>query len=122
VANSMDEIMHPGSGTNDPDFPHAPEGWTRQSAERIAKEEGLALNDDHWKVIYALQEYFHRHEEGLEVNVRELRDALDESFHAKGGSKYLFKLLPGGPIAQGCRLAGLEPPAGAVDKSFGSVE
>jgi tRNA 2-thiouridine synthesizing protein E len=35
--------------------------------------------------------------------------------------KYLYTLLPGGPIAQGCRLAGLKPPAGAVDQGFGSV-
>jgi tRNA 2-thiouridine synthesizing protein E len=33
----------------------------------------------------------------------------------------LFKLFPKGPIAQGCRLAGLEPPAGSVDLGFGSV-
>lgn len=122
MANSMDEIMHPGTAKTDPDFPHAPEAWTRQSAEKVATDEGITLTDDHWKAIYALQEYFDRHDGGLEVNVRELRDALDELFHAKGGAKYLYKLLPGGPIAQGCRLAGLEPPAGAVDKSFGSVE
>jgi tRNA 2-thiouridine synthesizing protein E len=30
-------------------------------------------------------------------------------------------LFPGGPLAQGCRLAGLEPPAGAFDPSYGSV-
>jgi tRNA 2-thiouridine synthesizing protein E len=114
--------MHPRAVQNDPEFPNAPEGWTRQTAEQVAQDEGLTMNDDHWKVIRALQEYFNRHQGGLEVNVRELRDALDETFHSKGGSKYLYKLLPGGPIAQGCRLAGLEPPPGAVDKSFGSVE
>jgi len=32
-----------------------------------------------------------------------------------------FWLLPGGPIAQDCRLARLKPPAGAIDVSFGSV-
>ncbi|WP_370738165.1 hypothetical protein [Solemya elarraichensis gill symbiont] len=29
--------------------------------------------------------------------------------------------MPGGPIALGCRLAGLPVPPGAVDKSFGSA-
>jgi hypothetical protein len=28
--------------------------------------------------------------------------------------------LPGGPVAQGCRIAGLTAPAGVTDKSFGS--
>ncbi|MGB5339763.1 MAG: sulfite reductase, partial [Gammaproteobacteria bacterium] len=36
--------------------------------------------------------------------------------------KYLYTLLPGGPVAQGCRLAGLEPPAGSQDAGFGSVQ
>jgi hypothetical protein len=35
-----------------------------------------------------------------------------------GLSGYLFS---GGPVAQGCRLAGLNAPAGAVDRGFGSV-
>lgn len=122
MANSRDDFMHPGAVQTDPDFPHAPQDWTRQSAEKVAEDEGLALTEDHWKVVRALQEYFDRHEGGLEINVRELRDALDEMFHGKGGSKYLYQLLPQGPIAQGSRLAGLEPPPGAVDKSFGSVE
>jgi hypothetical protein len=47
--------------------------------------------------------------------------ALDERFHHKGGMRYLYQLLPGGPVAQECRLAGLKAPAGAVDKGFGSV-
>ncbi|HEC06486.1 MAG TPA: sulfite reductase, partial [Thiolapillus brandeum] len=33
----------------------------------------------------------------------------------------LFSLFPGGPIAQGCRLAGLDMPRGAVDQGFGSI-
>ena len=42
-------------------------------------------------------------------------------FHIKGGMKYLYKLLPKGPISQGCALAGIENPAGNIDRSFGSV-
>jgi tRNA 2-thiouridine synthesizing protein E len=53
--------------------------------------------------------------------MRELQDALEEKFHHKGGMKYLFTLFPGGPVAQGCRLAGLKAPAGATDRGFGSV-
>lgn len=104
----------------DEHFPHAPPDWTRDAAVKVAQQEGLTLQEDHWAVIRGLQEFYDRHEVGT-VNLRELHDALDEKFHYKGGVKYLFTLLPGGPIAQGCRLAGLRPPGGAVDKSFGSV-
>jgi tRNA 2-thiouridine synthesizing protein E len=104
----------------DPNFPHAPAEWTRASAFDVAKSEGLTLGDDHWVLVRSLQEFFARHAEGT-INLRELSDALEERFHYKGGMKYLYTLFPGGPIAQGCRVAGLKPPAGAIDRSFGSV-
>jgi len=101
-------------------FPYAPSQWSEDEAATLAREEGLELSADHWNELRALQEYCSRHE-CSKYSVRELHDALDEKFHDKGGYKYLYKLFPGGPIAQGCRLAGLEPPAGAVDLGFGSV-
>jgi len=123
MANSMDEIMNPNiASTTDPEFPHAPRHWTRATAEQLAAEEGLELAADHWETVRALQDYFERHDQGRSVKVRELHDALDEHFHAKGGIKYLYEILPGGPVAQGCRLAGLDVPAGAADPSFGSVQ
>jgi TusE/DsrC/DsvC family sulfur relay protein len=120
AAEKWGDTGAPGAPAKDPDFPHAPEGWSRVSAEEMAGDAGLKLTQDHWEVFDALQEYCQRHE-CSKFSTRELHDALDERFHAKGGYKYLFGLFPGGPIAQGCRLAGLEPPAGAVDKGFGSV-
>src|SRR5574341_927751 len=47
--------------------------------------------------------------------------ALDEKFHRQGGIRRLYLLFPGGPVAQGCPLAGLKAPAGATDRGFGSV-
>jgi len=99
----------------------SPGAHDRQSAERAAREEGLELDADRWEAVLALQEYYARHED-VEINVRELHDALDERFHERGGMKYLYRLFPGGPVAQGCRVAGLIPPAGSLDPSFGSVQ
>lgn len=101
-------------------FPYAPPGWTQTFARAQAKEEGLELTDDHWQALRALQEYFARNQ-GARLNVRELRDALDEKFYRQGGTRYLYQLFPGGPVAQGCRIAGLKAPAGASDPGFGSV-
>ena len=120
MIGSRDDILHPGTNKTDAEFPSAPEQWTPDTARQIAAECELDLDDDHWAVIRALQEYYIRHDG--RVNVRELLDALDEKFHGKGGLKYLYRLLPGGPVAQGCALAGLQPPAGAVDRGFGSVQ
>lgn len=119
MPQTMRDIMNPGAATDDPDFPDAPEDWERADAESVAAADGLTLAEEHWEVIAALQQLFVRQDP---VNVRGLHDALDERFHGRGGLKYLYGLFPGGPVAQGCRLAGLHAPAGAVDKSFGSVQ
>jgi tRNA 2-thiouridine synthesizing protein E len=116
----MFDVMHPNlESEKDPGFPNAPQGWTKAQAQDLARDEGVEMREDHWEAIRALQRYFSTH---LTPHVRELHDALDEKFHTRGGIKYLYQILPGGPVAQGCRLAGLEPPAGAADRSFGSVQ
>jgi TusE/DsrC/DsvC family sulfur relay protein len=102
-------------------FPNAPADWSEKDAIEVAKQEKLELGEDHWEMVRALQEYFARHADAPMINKRELHDALEEKFHIKGGLRYLYKIFPGGPVAQGCRLAGLQVPEGAVDKAFGSV-
>ncbi len=118
MIETMDDILHPGNAARrDANFPDAPWDWSKDAASLAAADAGLVLNDEHWEVVHALQEYYARHEEG--IRLRELCDALEERFHARGGMKHLYRLLPGGPIMQGCLLAGLEPPA--ADKGFGNV-
>lgn len=110
-----------GSTSANVDFPFAPGGWQVSDAEQVARDEGLPMSDDLMELVGALQEYYAKHESN-EFRIRELTDALDELFYHKGGLKHLYRLAPGGPVAQGCRLAGLKAPAGAEDKSFGSVQ
>ncbi len=115
----MDSIH--GSSPTDPAFPHAPEGWTRDAAADTASAEGLSPSDDHWEVVRALQEYFARHDDAPNIILRELCDALEEKFHISGGMEHLYELFPGGPVSQGCRIAGLEPPPNITDPGVGSV-
>lgn len=101
------------------DFPHAPISWSPTLAEELAGREGLTLEPDHWEALRSMQTY---HAATETPKVRELLDALEERFHGRGGLKYLYTLFPGGPVAQGYRLAGLPVPPGAQDSSFGSVQ
>ncbi len=105
----------------DPDFPHAPLGWTREDAIAAAREESLTLTDVHWEAIRAMQGYYARHADDTTLTLRELHDALDEHFHHRGGLKYLYTVFPGGPIVQISRLGGLIAPTNAIDRNFGSV-
>lgn len=94
-------------------------GWTAERAGAAAAAEGLALTPAHQDVISVLQAAFVT--EGPARRARDLAKMLDEAFATAGGRKYLFELFPGGPVAQGCRLAGIPVPADATDASFGSV-
>lgn len=100
------------------DFGNAPHNWDMAAATQIADKSDIELTEDHWEAIKGLQEYFSKHEFSKR---RELVDALEEKFYTKGGMKYLYRLFPSGPVAQGCVIAGIQPPAGSIDQSFGSV-
>lgn len=100
-------------------FPDAPAGWSLEKAVEMAREDGITLTEEHVKVLLDLQDYFAHHDKP--INLRHLHDALDEEYHIDGGIKHLYLLFPGGPITQGCRLAGLKVPPYARDESFGSV-
>ncbi|MBI3545160.1 MAG: TusE/DsrC/DsvC family sulfur relay protein [Gammaproteobacteria bacterium] len=102
------------------EFPDTPEDWTPHYARALAEKENLRLTEAHWEVLRALQNYYAQHKDAVPY-LSELKHALENKFASQGGGKYLQTLFPGGPVAQGCRLAGLNAPAGAVDKGFGSV-
>ncbi|PWB62263.1 MAG: sulfite reductase [Bradyrhizobiaceae bacterium] len=112
-------VLHPSAEReSDPDFPDSPEAWTRGRTETLAVADGIDLTDDVWEVIRVLQGCY---KDEVSPRIRLLHDALEARFASKGGMKYLYGILPGGPIVQGCALAGLTPPPGARDLSFGSV-
>jgi TusE/DsrC/DsvC family sulfur relay protein len=104
------------------EFPYAPEGWTREDGVATARGIGLEPGESHWEAVRALQEFFARNSDHPQVSPRELHDALEEKFHVRGGMKYLYQLFPGGPIHQGCEIAGLPVPPGSTDPGFGSVQ
>ncbi len=115
----MKAILDPtGQNERDDSFPNAPRGWSRKVASERSAADDLELSEDHWEAIRVLQACYADEEE---PPVRRISDALEARFSGKGGRKYLFQLFPGGPIAQGCRLADLVPPPGSTDLSFGSV-
>ncbi len=115
----LQDILDPaGLDKKDVDFPNAPKGWSRAAAAEQADRLALALSDDHWEAIRVIQACFAEEETPPS---RRISDALEATFANKGGRRFVFLLFPGGPLAQGCALAGVDAPAGSVDKSFGSV-
>ena len=93
--------------------------WSKDKAEATAKELGIELGPEHWKVIEFLRLHFEN--TGPVRHARELTEVLNERFADEGGSAYLYQLFPKGPVSHGCRLAGVPVPKDAADASFGST-
>lgn len=93
--------------------------WSPRIANRMAEEDGLTLEDDHWAVIYCLREHFRK--VGPDWTARQATHELEKEFAAQGGRRFLYSLFPRGPVAQGCRLAGLPVPHDTFSRSFGSA-
>lgn len=96
------------------------ESWSAFRAEELARAEGIALTEDHWAVIRYLRNDYQ--ENGLAEGGNMLLKRMGEAFAGMGGKKRLYRLFPGGPVSQGCRIAGLPVPPYSHDPSFGSVE
>lgn len=106
-------------GIHEGDAQSSFEQWTEEEANKIARQLGLQLSEAHWNVIKFLR--LHYENAGFDAPVHEVAEALEERFSKEGGLKYLYRLFPGGPVHQGCRIAGVPVPKGSADPSFGSV-
>ncbi|MEJ2394878.1 MAG: TusE/DsrC/DsvC family sulfur relay protein [Candidatus Thiodiazotropha sp.] len=79
----------------------------------MAKEDDLALTDEHWEIINFLREYYEEYQ--IAPAVRVLTKAVGKKLGKdKGNSKYLYSLFPYGPGKQACRFAGLPKPTGCI--------
>lgn len=94
--------------------------WSRESAKRLARDEGLGeLSDAQWRVIHTLRGLYRKN--GRAANARQLLHSLERDFADEGGRRALYQAFPQGPVTQGSRLAGVPAPPYASDPSFGSV-
>ena len=94
--------------------------WSREIAQETAAREGVELTGKHWEVITFLRRYYLDH--GWPAQPRVLIRALDKAFHNDGGTRYLYRLFPRGPLAQGTRIACLPVPANVTNQSFGYMQ
>jgi len=93
--------------------------WDETEALRRAREEGLELTPDHWSVIHFLRQ--HCQARGAGCSARLLLRTLTHRFRKQGGKEYLYRLFPGGPVNQACKIAGIPLPPYALDLALGKV-
>ena len=81
--------------------------WDEDVAKYLAEQEGInELNEDHWKVIQYLKDYFKEY--GIAPMVRKLTKESGYSL------KQIYDLFPSGPAKGACEIAGLPKPTGCV--------
>ena len=93
--------------------------WTETEAERLAREEGLELTPAHWSVIHFLRS--HCRSRGMPCSARLLLKTLAHRYRRQGGKDYLYRLFPGGPVSQACKIAGIPLPGYALDLALGEL-
>ena len=79
--------------------------WDQNIAHEIAKEEGIELRDEHFKVLNYLQEQ-HRNEVPLTIRKVGKSGLID--------IKGLYSLFPGGPLKKSSKIAGIPKPASCI--------
>jgi tRNA 2-thiouridine synthesizing protein E len=80
--------------------------WNKDVAAALASEEGIALTDEHWKVIEFIESDFS--EKQAIPGMRRMNKV--------GGipTKDLYRLFPNGPIKKAARISGFPKPASCV--------
>ena len=83
--------------------------YSDDAVRAIAAAEGIALNDDHWKVVQYLRDEYR--EQGHTPNFRNMLKGMAQVMPGCD-SKALYDLFPLGPAKQGAKVAGLPQPLG----------
>jgi tRNA 2-thiouridine synthesizing protein E len=84
-----------------------PDRWDKDVAAALATTEGVDdLNDDHWKVVDYLRNYYLQF--GVAPMIRKLCKETGYDL------KTIYELFPSGPAKGACKVAGLPKPTGCV--------
>lgn len=86
-----------------------PSDWDEAIAEALARREGIALSDVHWRVLRFMREFLDEHQ--LIPDARfVIRFLADEVGLGDAARQRLFELFPYGYVRQACKIAGMRRP------------
>jgi tRNA 2-thiouridine synthesizing protein E len=98
---------HTGTAVTDAEgYLFDPSEWTEEFAEAAAQSEGIALADEHWKVIRFMREWLDEH--GVAPDARHVMTFL--AGEREAGRARIFELFPYGYVKQACKIAGMKKP------------
>lgn len=83
-----------------------PSAWNENFAERVAKNEGIVLTDEHWAAIRFMRDWLDEH--GVAPDARHVMKFL--AGNREAGRTRMFTLFPYGYVKQACKIAGMKKP------------
>ncbi|MBC8259468.1 MAG: TusE/DsrC/DsvC family sulfur relay protein [SAR324 cluster bacterium] len=90
------------------------EDWSEEVAGKLAEDEEIEMNDQHWEIVNFLRDYYQEFQIAPAVKVLTKAIAKKNDIHKKEASVFLYELFPNGPGLQACKIAGLPKPTGCV--------
>ena len=109
--NAMHKLSPEFQIARDPEgYLFNPEDWDEAIACKLAAEEGIDLNDDHWPVLRYMREQWTKNR--IAPDVRHVVDfvAGERGLDKKTAKALLYKLFPYGYVKQACKIAGMQRP------------
>lgn len=99
------------------------DGWNKEAASYLAKEENVDLTEERWRIVDFLREYYlvltnlpaseeYKVTPMIEILVKAISKKLGSE---KANTKYLNELFPNGLTKQACKIAGIPRPRGGFD-------
>ena len=87
--------------------------WDEAVAGALAEQEGVALTDAHWEVIYLLRDFYQHYKisPAMRPLVKAVRQQLGDS---KGRSAYLMMMFGQSPAKCASKIAGLPRPTNCL--------
>lgn len=89
----------------DEGYMNDPKQWTKEIAIEMAKEEGMELNDDHFKVLEFIRNRFAK---GDALTIRSIGNSGIVDI------KGFYQLFPGAPLKKASKIGGIPKPSSCV--------
>ena len=86
-----------------------PVDWDDNVASLLARQEGIELGEEHWKIIRFMRKHYD--ERQIAADARFVKRLLaDELGYGKDAGSRLHELFPYGYVKQACKIAGMKRP------------
>ena len=86
-----------------------PGEWNEAVARKLATTEAVHLEQDHWKVIHFMRDFYEEHQVAADARYV-IKYLAEEAGYGKEAKRRLFELFPYGYVKQACKIAGMKRP------------